>query len=328
MKVPCDEEARQILQASLTDPPIRHAIVSLRALRQDLESSPDGPASLTQRTPTHNYGLQHYSMALRGLASQLSSPDSNGLRSALLCCQVLISIEQVRGNFGAMALHIIRGLNIMHEYRARPCFTALEELAPARHSQLPFLDVFIIKLFAAPCKFTELAATASGITPPPEQPMESRDLPKIAPNMRTEIVRIAHSTLNLLARVSQVEMVEDALELLSEKAVLLDSLQSWLGDLKCIQESRTQSFEPLHVSFMYLFHRILRRVLLGLLESSPDLDTKLQTDNERLQGIANEITERLRAHGMYGGSGRKDERMVEAKGQESALATPELTNQR
>lgn len=305
VRLGCDGEARQVLQASLTDPPIRHAVLSLRALREHVETSGDVPASVAQQTPSYNYGLEQYSMALTGLASKLSSPGSDGLKSALLCCQVLISIEQVRCNFAAMALHIIRGLSITHEYRARPYFVAAHKLVPAPHGQLAFLDVFIIKLFAAPCKFAEPSATAdvSGtassacLISPHQQPAEPRDLRTIAPNMRTKLVRISASTLEFLAKVSQVESVGNALRLVSEKAALLDSLESWLSHLELVQtEIQPPGPEPISVSFMRIFHLILKIVLLGALDSSPDLDTKLQTENERLQGIANNLGERLKAY--------------------------------
>ncbi|KAH6869789.1 hypothetical protein B0T10DRAFT_523488 [Thelonectria olida] len=333
VKLGCDEEARQILQASLTDPPIRHAVLSLRALREDFETSKNGPAFVAQQTPSYNYGLQQYSMALRGLASQLSSPSSDGLKSALLCCQVLISIEQVQGNFAAMALHIIRGLRIMHEYRARPAFVAANKLAPAHHGRLPLLDVFILKLFTAPCKFAEPSATADvgGTTlsvpliSPHQQPAESRDLRKIAPNMRTELVRIAASTLEFLAKVSQVESVGNALRLLSEKAALLDSLESWFSDLELDQTKiGPPSPEPLSVSFMRFFHLILKIVLLGALDSSPDLDAKLRTENDRLQGVANNVGERVRAYAYRTCSetSRRGEKRQGGGGGEAGSASP------
>ncbi|KAF5009333.1 hypothetical protein FDECE_4431 [Fusarium decemcellulare] len=296
VKLGCNKEARQILQASLTDPPIQHAVSSLKALREHLEVSRNAPTSIAQQSPSYDYGLEQYSMALRGLASQLSSPDSNGLKSALLCCQVLISVEQVRANFSAMALHIIRGLRIMHEYRARPHFVAADKLAPAQHSQLPLLDVFIIKLFAAPCKFAEHLATAD-VSGAHQQSTEPVRLCKIAPNMRTELVRIATSTLELLAKVSQVESVENALGLLSKRSTLLDCLESWLSDLEDIQpEMGPLDSEPLSVTFMRLFHLILKIVLLGALDSSPDLDAKLRTENDQLQDVANIVGERVRAY--------------------------------
>lgn len=305
VKLGCNDEARQVLQASLTDPPIRHAVSSLRALRQDLETSGNVPGSVAQKTQNYNYGLQQYSLALRGLASKLSSPSSGGLKSALLCCQVLISIEQVRGNIAAMALHIIQGLIITHEYRARPYFLAAHKLMPAHHSQLAFFDVFVIKMFAAPCKFAEPSAAAdvSGTTvsacviSPYQQLVQPRDLRNIAPNMRTKLVRIAESTLQFLAKVSQIESVGSALRLVCEKAALLDSLKSWLSHLELVQtDTRPPGPEPLSVSFMRCFHLILKIVLLGALDSSLDLDTRLQIENERLQGVADTLDERVRAY--------------------------------
>jgi hypothetical protein len=305
VKLGCDEEARQILQASLTDPPIRHAVLSLRALRQDLETSGDGPASVAQPTLDYHYGLQQYGVALRGLATNLSSPGSIGLRSALLCCQILISIEQVRKNYAAMAQHITRGLRIMHEYRARPGFAAANKLVPAHCDQLPLLDVFIIKLFAAPCKFADAPATADVsvttssmcLISPLQQPAESRDLRTIAPDMRTQLTRIAESTLEFLGKVSQVESEGSALRLLSEKTILLDSLKSWLIDLERVQtEMGPPGPEPISASFLRLFHLILKIVLMAALDSSSDLDGELQTENDRFRGVANEVGERVRAY--------------------------------
>ncbi|KAF2467773.1 uncharacterized protein BDR25DRAFT_291112 [Lindgomyces ingoldianus] len=305
VKLGCGEEARQVLQASLTDPPIRHAVSSLRALRENLETSEDVPASVAQRAPGYGYGLQQYCMALGGLASNLSSPGPYRLKSALLCCQVFISIEQVRGNYASMAQHIIQGLRIMHEHRARPNFVAANKLVPAHHDQLPFLDVFIIKLFAAPCKFADPPATADisettvsvCLVSPHQQPVESRDLRTIAPDMRTELTRIAASTLEFLSKVSHVESAGHALQLLSEKASLLDSLESWLIDLDLVhRETRPASPELISVSFMRFFHQILKIVLLGALDSSPDLYAKLRTENNRLQGVASNVGERVKAY--------------------------------
>lgn len=298
VKLGCDEEARQILQASLTDPPIRHAVSSLKALRERLETSGGVAASITHQTPSHDYdyGLQEYCMALGGLASGMSSPGSNGIKSVLLCCQLFISIEQVRGNYVAMARHMIQGLSIMHEHRPRPTLNAANRLVPARHARIPLLDVFIVKLFAAPCKFTDRPAeTDTGgkatavffASPHHHQSAESRNLRKIAPDMRTGLTQIAATTLDFLGKVSRVESAAQALQLLSQKTSLLDSLQSWLDDLELVllNTSHPQP-EPLSVSFMRAFHQILEIVLLGALDSSPDLNAELRTEIERLYRIA------------------------------------------
>ncbi|KAH7169993.1 hypothetical protein EDB81DRAFT_635587 [Dactylonectria macrodidyma] len=311
VKLGCDEEARQVLQASLTDLSIRHAVSSLRALREHLETAGEVPASLAQQTPSYDYGLQQYCLALGGLASNLSTPSSNRLKSALLCCQIFISIEQVRQNYAAMAQHLIQGLRIMKENRARPNFVAPNKLVPAHHDQLPLLDGFIIKLFAAPCKFAEPPATAdmSSTTvsaywvPPHQQPVEPRHLRTIAPDIRTVLTRIAASTLEFLDKVSHVESAENALQLLSEKAYLLDSLESWLIDLELVHtETIPPSPEPISVSFMRLFHQILKIVLLGALDSSPDLDAKLRTENYRLQDGASIVSERVKGYRMRSGT--------------------------
>ncbi|KAF9774007.1 hypothetical protein IL306_008059 [Fusarium sp. DS 682] len=299
----CNEEAQQVLEASLTNDSIQHALLSLRALRGNLESTKDSqsPGTKEQQALSYNYGLQQYSKALTCLASNLASPTPDGLKSALLCCQVLISVEQVRGNFAAMGLHIIRGLNILREYRARPYLTA-DGLMPARHSDLPSLDVFIIKLFAAPCKFTEEknSDAASTMTPPAE-PSSDR---KLAPNMRTELTKAATSTIELLEKVTKVQTEEQAQLLLSERRRLLDGLESWLEALETSQKE-TQPEEPESISdkFLHILYLILKMILLGTLEISPDLDAMLEEENERLQGLANVVNDRLKDYDMRRGIG-------------------------
>lgn len=301
VELDCKEEARQVLQASLTDLPIKHAVSSLKAFREHLETSGDVRGTLVQQTLSYDYGLKQYCMALGGLASDLSSPGPNRLNSALLCCQIFISIEQVRGNYAAMAQHIIQGLRIMHQYRARPNFVTGNKLVPANGVQLPFLDIFVIKLFAAPCKFADSPATndVSGTTvsmysiSPYQQSVKLRHLRPITPDMRPNLTKIAMSTLDLLSKVSQVESAGNALQLLSKKEFLLYALESWLVDLEIVQ-MKIRPFRPelVSVSFMRFFHQTLRTVLLGTLDSSPNLYAKLQTEYDRLRDIASILGER------------------------------------
>jgi hypothetical protein len=312
VKLDCDEEAKEVLQASLTDPPIRHAVLSLKALRGDLEKSRGILASIVPETPSQDYGLQQYCMALRGLASNLSSPGTNELRSALLCCQVFISIEQVRSDFAAMGRHVVQGLRIVHNYRARPYFVAANSLMPARHKQLPLLDVFIIKLFAAPCYYAEPPAKIDMngtteslcIVSPHQGPVESQETRSIAPNMRTELTRISALTLEFLSNVSNIESAGNALRLLAEREHLLDSLKKWFKDFEMVQNVLSAPGpEPIQASFMRFFHQILNIILLGTLASSPDLDIKLQIENDRLQNIASNVGERVKAYTRCNGTG-------------------------
>ncbi|OBS20411.1 hypothetical protein FPOA_06781 [Fusarium poae] len=293
----CNQEAEQVLQQSLNDDSIRHALLSLQALRNELESTADGPSSPEQQKLSYNYGLQQYSKALTGLALNLSTPSPETLKSALLCCQILISVEQVRGNFSAMGVHIIRGLNIMREYRARPYLSDGNVLMPAKHKDLPSIDIFIIKFFAAPCKFTEQSAVdiANMLTPPADFSTDR----KIAPNMRAGIRGIADMVIDFLGHVSLIESQSRAMELLNEKWKLLDLLNAWLGNFEATQEPG----EPVtvHNCFLRLLSMVIRVVLLGTLDYVSDSDGRLKAESERIQDLTDEINERLKDYDMHQG---------------------------
>ncbi|KAK5059787.1 hypothetical protein LTR84_009670 [Exophiala bonariae] len=310
VKLGLEKEARQVLQASLTDPPIQHAVKSLRALREDLEREKSGdlPVHAAQKERNYNYGIQQYSMALNALVSNMSSPDFKVLKSALLCCQIFIGIEQLQKNYSAMAQHIIRGLRIMHESRVRPTLTATNSLEPAVYAQLPLVDVFIVKLFAAPCKFAEPPAIghssgstspAYSITPPKTPVGSSQHCTIIAPNSREKLVALSTSTLAFLDKVSQVNSSGDAHRLLSEKAALLDSLDQWLSDLELLQTKvDSPGPESISISFLRCFRLILKTILLGALDCSPKLHDRVQTETDQLQIIADGLTERLKNYQM------------------------------
>ena len=303
----CDEEARQVLEASLADAAVRHALSSLRALREDFETSGDVPASVAKQTPRYHYGIEQYGLALGGLVSTLSFAGFRGAKSALLSCQIFISIEQVQGNYAAMAQHITRGLSIMHHYRARPGLLLVKESSLANNDQIPLLDVFIIKLFAAPCKFAEPPAAAdvsdsTSVACPISRPQstKSRDLRSIAPDLRAQLTRIAASTLQFLDKMSRVDSTGLARQLLPDKAALLDSLELWFNDLELVQrDTEPPCTEPISSSFMRLFYLVLKIVLSGALDPSPAVFAKLQTYNDQLQGLANDLQERLKAYEGY-----------------------------
>lgn len=305
----CDEEARLILRAGLTDSSVRHAVSSLKTLREDLEMMGDNSIPGGRQTKNHFRGLRQYSSALEGLATGLVSPSSpNILKSALLCCQIFISIEQVQKNYTAMAKHIIRGLNIMREHQPRPCLSAQGDLMPSAYRQLPLLDVFIIKVFAAPCKFADAASAvdmpATGWPERPEsvspESVEPCNLRKIAPDTRTELVNVATSTLEFLGRVSQIDSAELARGLLKERVALLDSLKSWLNTLDLLQTYIGS--ELVSVSFLRIFHSILRIILLGTLDSQPGPHAEIEAENDRLLSLAIDVTERVKTYKVCSGS--------------------------
>lgn len=300
VEISCNQEAEQVLQESLTNPSIKHALLSLRVLRETLESSGDSHVSTAQQVSSYNYGLQQYSKALTGLASNLSSPCLETLKPALLCCQVLISVEQVRGNFSAMSVHIIRGLNIMREYRVRPYISLENVLMPKKFDDLPFLDVFIIKLLAAPCMFTEQPPTY--LTPPAETSTDRR----IVPNMRTGIRKIADSVIEFLHQVSLVSSEGTATLLLNEKHQLLSSLEDWHRSFEARPTVNSHDRpESINDCFLRLLYMILRVVLMGSLDDLSDYDGRLKAESKKIQAQADDINTRLKDYdmpkGMRGG---------------------------
>ncbi|KAF2167517.1 hypothetical protein M409DRAFT_66055 [Zasmidium cellare ATCC 36951] len=289
----CEEESKQVLHASLTQAPLRSAIASLKVLREDLESSLSNSPSSPWRPETNHEGLQQYSKAMTGLAKSLSLPDRTRVPSTLLCCETFISIEQVRGDHVAMAQHIIRGVEIMREYGARPCLTHAGKLVPAHRGPLPLIDVFAVKLFAAPCRFKEQPAVvgAHGGT------AATCDDQRLDPENQKQLKNLATNTLVFLNEVRHVQSVEDATQLVSKKANLLKSLNDWLLDLNQIQrQGEPIDKEPLAVLFERVFHQLLRIFTLNALDSSQSQDVQIAAEKRQLLELAGIVSSRVQAY--------------------------------
>lgn len=257
----CEEEAKHILHAGLFQPAIQYAISALQALRAGGQDT---------------NGVQQYNMALRDLASTLSSSSTHRLQSALLCCQLFITIEQTRGNYLAMAQHITQGLKIMHEHRVRPMLSS--SLLPA-HRDLPLLDAFIIKLFIAPCKLAKPPQVMSSVC-------QHENPRTIAPDMRAEVKSIAARTLTFLDRATQVKSLDQARNLIPIKKDLLSSLDPWLLRL---ETTKANEGAPMYLTLMCLFHHILKIIVLGAVDTSTAHAIQLSIEYSRLQDVAKEM---------------------------------------
>lgn len=186
----------------------------------------------------------------------------------------------------------------MREYRARP-YLMQGVLMPAKHNDLPCLDVFIIKMLAAPCKFTEQPTAEAMMMTPPAEVSTDR---KIAPNMRTGIRKTAESAIGFLENVTLVKSRERADELLDERKSLLESVEQWYDafeDVQAVGEPRS-----INDCFLNLLYHILQVVLLETL----DCGGRLEAENEKIQTLANEINDRLKDYDMRKGieSGRNE----------------------
>lgn len=290
VQLDCRDEARQVLEASATDPHVRHALASLRALRGDLETSRDVEAAIAQTTPSSRRALEQYCTSLAGVASNLESSNPYQVRSTLLCCQLFISIEQVRGNFGTMAQHICAGLEILRENNPRPKLTASkQQLVAPSQCAVPLLDVFIIKLFATPCKFADAS------TGPKEDVQGASDYRAISPDVRAGLTKTASSTLQFLETVAGVTSIDEATRLLVQREALLQDLESWLAGLEKMHTETNPQLELLSVSFMRLFYLALGIILLGTLT---DGGVEIRAKSEELQSRAAVIGERVKLYRM------------------------------
>lgn len=301
VKLDYDAEAKQLIIASLTNSQVRNAILSLRAVRGHLESEGHVAAALVASSDGYEYGVTQYCKAMGELARGLRLPSFESTRSALLCCQVFMGIEQARANFIAMTQHIIRGLAIMHESRARPTLVYQpSRIVSPRYASLPAIDIFIIKFFAAPCKVKD--PTASGdaddvLRAALQTPSPGRtQLRNVAPNLRTELTKIAAHAIELLSKASRTTSVAEAQLALADRDALLTALDDWARHADSPAEKLGNSRnESISMGFLRLFHGLMRAILLSAVDSCPDQPVLLRNQHDHIQRIARSIQAKVDA---------------------------------
>ncbi|RDW56594.1 hypothetical protein BP5796_13059 [Coleophoma crateriformis] len=302
-----EKEAREILRARMTEPAIRHAVVSLESLRQEYEQN-DSLLRGERCTPTYFRGIQEYNKAIAKLAQRLSVPSPETLRAALLCCQIFISIEVMQSNYEITVQHLIRGLRIMYDYRTRPSVGSDGKFLPAGLPDMPNIDLFVIKLLAPPCAqaFHFYASsseqkTHDGIATPFEFAMRS---PVPSPERqfifqhRTTLVALACSIAKLLARIPHTRTSTEALLLVNEKQILLDQLQDWFNQVKYLHfsDSRDDADSPLEqfthpgIAYLFFFYAILKIIMQLALTSSKTVLDELHPEFSMIEDIAKYMT--------------------------------------
>ena len=108
-----------ILQASLSEPTVLHAVLALSSVHRGgilngdrQEQSNSVPDKLEQFT------LQQYVQAINHLQPHFSAKDRSSFRVALIACIVFVSLDFLRGHFTTAQIHLQNGLNLLGEMQS------------------------------------------------------------------------------------------------------------------------------------------------------------------------------------------------------------------
>jgi hypothetical protein len=279
-------EIRTTLDA-LSDPAIRHALISFDVFSAIFETNHNILATKNgARLPNVHRGLKEYSTAVSSLASSLGGETS--VHVTLLCCQLFISIELALGDFASATEHFIRGLRIMHQYRARPDVDDLGKISMCSNLNLPHLDYFVIKLFVFDPPNSE-GITQSVVFGPVAAGITSQN------DARSELMALSTQTLEFLNKLSILSNQSKIATIVAQKSNILTKLQSWdnthVGTTKHFMNKTFPADVRFSVAFSPLLHRVLKAVVsLAMSSSVGDMDV-LEADFREMRGIAGFLTE-------------------------------------
>ncbi|RSL71788.1 hypothetical protein CEP53_001369 [Fusarium sp. AF-6] len=250
-------EARAVL-ANLSDPTIRHALDSLIALNDGIETTRHASTVITHGVFINQRSLDAYNAAVSGLASRLKEePSRTSAQAALVCCHMFVSIEVMMGDYATAFQHFLLGLRIMYQYRNRPGVSDTGRVVPCYGLGFPHLDEFAIKLFASgypgkhmsPCEREHGSSTTTNINA------------ILCDQARSDLSVLSAEVLAFLKRVTGLQSQYQVAELMATKTQILGCLQSWEQTYSQTANDMIKGMSSKRVRFGAAFSLLLHSVL-------------------------------------------------------------------
>ena len=301
-------EAVNTLRLSVNEPALCHAVAALDFLRIHYTQVGD---------PTRNrgivprqlflHGLEEYTNAIRTLSSKLLLNDPATIKSALLCCQMFMSIELALNDVYAAAQHFLYGCQIIHDYGTRPFLESKRGILISRFAEMPDICHFAIKLFhSCPDDLFSLD-TDSCLMPIPEQdipdPMmgtftSSADINQDLLQARKQLAHVSQKIMRFLQTVSAISSISDnsaSEKLVDDRLQLLNQLNSWSDffvPFRYMFKTRTQFPKQLGkaVAFTFLFYQCLKLIITMALQSPKETMQDWEDQRQNIVSTATVVT--------------------------------------
>ncbi|KAF2796054.1 hypothetical protein K505DRAFT_348219 [Melanomma pulvis-pyrius CBS 109.77] len=260
-----EEVAQESLHMSISEPAVRHALVAMGSLAATFAGIRGEPIQNPRSTADFSYSLHQYSKAMVYLAERLGKPDTASRKVALICCRQFIAIEGIQNNYLAMLMHLIRGLRIMHECRARPRLDEKGNLIRADQFGLLLPDTFVISLFSAPFPAVKHDSSVPGEDSSGKGTSNS-EFEVLLHSSRKALLPISVDTLYFLDEVSQLTTSSEAVSILAKKTDLLARLQRWFREFEPqLTAESGPGNPPPRASYLLLNHLIVTGIVLAAL---------------------------------------------------------------
>ena len=223
-----------LFQASLNEPAVLHAVLSLSSVHKRGTINADGQRKTdTILNEQELFTLQHYVKAISHLQPHFLIKDRASVRVALITCVVFVCLEFLRGHFKTAQIHLQNGLKVLGEMqmlsngndgilRLKPCRESTDDWIIEAFSRL-HLQVELFKhAYQHPC----LVLQAAG----PELPaLVFHSINEAWQQMERLLNKIFHLTdQSRQQAVSECESLRHPLALLEHQQCIRIELARWL----------------------------------------------------------------------------------------------------
>ncbi|BCS24406.1 Zn(II)2Cys6 transcription factor [Aspergillus puulaauensis] len=107
-----------ILRASISEPAVYHAVVSLSAVHQDIEKYGMALPGQDLQNDWHRFALEQCGRSFSLLSQRHLSQDPRFREIMLLCCLLFVITQLLRGRYDEAFQHLLGGLKVLNEARA------------------------------------------------------------------------------------------------------------------------------------------------------------------------------------------------------------------
>jgi hypothetical protein len=108
--------SRLILQASHTEPTIRHAVIALGSLHETTQNKDS--AVLKSGKANNKFALQQCNKAITSLNNELSLKGQRSIQVLLMSCVLFVCFETLQGNYESALTHMESGVRMYRNWQA------------------------------------------------------------------------------------------------------------------------------------------------------------------------------------------------------------------
>ncbi|KAF2434882.1 hypothetical protein EJ08DRAFT_693371 [Tothia fuscella] len=225
-----------VLQFSLNEPAIRHAMIAVSAMYEEVNMIGYSPCAGTEAHQM--FALQSYNKAIQSLLKATKS-DPNSVRIPVMVAIIFVCLEFLRGNVDAAITHIESGIKMLKGWRDRTTNPQSPRAVLGLPAEAAFIEKELIPMFGWLNMLSSLFGRPSlGLYASSDDCGDSFKAPEAAITMeeaRTNLLDLINAIMKFIQNIGESKYKSEiTMDMVVEQILLQSIMQEWLANFELL----------------------------------------------------------------------------------------------